>query len=132
MGPGHSRGDAVAWLPKERILFTGDLCVNWNFGNNLADIDGDHPNWLRALDRMAALQPQTVVVGHGDLGPAPVLAAQKAYISDLMEAVRAGIRAGKTADQLAAEIDMSKHKIGTDKDRNAVSVRAVHRQMIAR
>lgn len=132
MGPGHSRGDAVAWLPKEKILFAGDLCVNWNFGNNLADADGDHPNWLRALDRMAALQPQTVVVGHGDLGPAHVLAAQKAYISDLMDAVRAGIRNGKTADQLAAEVDMSKHKIGTDKDRNAASVRAVHRQITSR
>jgi cyclase len=132
MGPGHSRGDAVAWLPKEKILFTGDLCVNWTAGNNLADADGDHPNWLRALDRMAALQPQTVVVGHGDLGPANVLPAQKAYISDLMDAVRSGIRAGKSADQLAAEIDMSKHKIGSDKERNATSVRAVHRQMSAR
>jgi cyclase len=30
VGPRHSKGDSVAWLPKERILFTGDLCVNWD------------------------------------------------------------------------------------------------------
>ncbi len=33
LGVAHTHGDAVAWLPKERILFTGDACVNgpYNF-----------------------------------------------------------------------------------------------------
>ena len=38
MGPGHTLGDAIAYLPKEKILFTGDLCVNFA-GNNIADRD---------------------------------------------------------------------------------------------
>jgi glyoxylase-like metal-dependent hydrolase (beta-lactamase superfamily II) len=28
LGHGHTAGDAVAWLPKHKILFTGDACVN--------------------------------------------------------------------------------------------------------
>ena len=28
MGPAHSGGDGVAYLPREKILVTGDLCVN--------------------------------------------------------------------------------------------------------
>jgi cyclase len=126
VGPGHSKGDAVAWLPKERILFTGDLCVNWKFGNNVADADADHDNWLRALDTMASMKPATVVVGHGDLGSAPVLAAQKAYLGDMLDQVRKGVKAGKTADQLASGINLTQHKIGADKERNAASVRAIY------
>src|SRR5688572_1455011 len=37
VGPAHTIGDAVAFLPKEGILFTGDLCVNWRSGNNVGD-----------------------------------------------------------------------------------------------
>ena len=54
MGPAHTVGDAVAFLPHEGILFTGDLCVNWKSGNNMGDRDADHPNWVRALNELAA------------------------------------------------------------------------------
>ncbi|MFN7921775.1 MAG: MBL fold metallo-hydrolase [Bryobacteraceae bacterium] len=90
MGPGHSKGDAAAWLPKEKILFTGDLVVNWKSGNNAADADADHDNWLRALDRMAAMNPATVVVGHGELGGVAEIRAQHAYMADMVDTVRKG------------------------------------------
>jgi glyoxylase-like metal-dependent hydrolase (beta-lactamase superfamily II) len=130
--PGHSKGDAVAWLPKERIIFTGDLCVNWGYGNNVADADADHDNWLRALDTMTGMNPSLVVVGHGQPGPAPVLGAQKAYLADMISAVRTGIKAGKSADQAAADTDLTKHKIGGDKERNVASVKAVYRKLSGR
>jgi cyclase len=132
LGPGHSKGDAVAWLPKERIVFTGDLCVNWGSGNNVADADADHDNWLRALDTMAAMGPKTVVVGHGEPGPVGLLAAQKAYLADMLDQVRKGVGEGKSADQLVSEIDLTRHKIGSDKERNAVSVRAVYHKLAGR
>ena len=131
LGPGHSKGDAVAWLPKEKILFTGDLCVNWKYGNNVADADADYDNWLRALDTMAKMGPKTVVVGHGELGGVAVFGAQKAYLSDMVSQVRKGVKAGKSADQLAKSIDLTKHPIGSDAERNAASIRAVHRKVSA-
>lgn len=46
MGPAHSGGDGVAYLPREKILVTGDLCVNGNpWGNNVADANADY-KWL--------------------------------------------------------------------------------------
>jgi glyoxylase-like metal-dependent hydrolase (beta-lactamase superfamily II) len=128
-GPGHSKGDAVAWLPKEKILFTGDLCVNWGFGNNVADADADHDNWLKALEKMRQMAPKTVVVGHGDPGGPDVLIAQHKYLSEMLGKVRSGIQSGRTADQLAADIDLTSHKIGSNKERNAASVRAVYRKL---
>ena len=128
MGPGHSKGDAVAWLPKEKILFTGDLCVNWGFGNNAADADADHDHWLRALDRMAAMVPSTVVVGHGAIGGIAELRTQHAYMADMVDTVRRGIAAGQSEDQIA-QTDLTRHKIGADQARNTASLKAVYQKL---
>jgi cyclase len=128
MGPGHSKGDAVAWLPKERILFTGDMVVNWGSGNNAADIDADHDHWLQALNKMAALSPSIVVVGHGTLGGPADLRAQHAYLADMVDTVRQGIAAGKSEDEIA-QTDLTRHTIGAEKDRNIASLKAVYRKL---
>ncbi len=130
MGPAHSLGDAVAFLPKERLLITGDLCVNWTSGNNAGDRDADHANWIRALDTMAAWDVQTVIPGHGQLGTTATLRGQSAYLKDMLDQVRAGIQAGKSADQVANEVDLSKHTpFGASP--SAGAVRSVYRRLNA-
>lgn len=129
VGPGHSKGDAVAWLPKEKILFTGDLCVNWNSGNNMADADADHVNWVKALDTMAAWGPRMVVVGHGAIGDVSTLRGQGAYIGDMWKQVTEGKKKKKTADDLAKDIHLAKHQPWAgDAQRNAVAIRAMFRK----
>ena len=128
MGPAHSIGDAVAYLPKEKILMTGDLCVNWRSGNNVGDRDADHDNWVRALDKLAQWDVKIVVPGHGRLGTTETLRQQRAYLADMVDQVRAGIKASKTVDQLAQEIDLSRHgQFGAGSSAN--SVRAVYRKL---
>jgi cyclase len=130
VGPGHSKGDSIAYLPKEKILVTGDLCVTWSSGNNVADPDADHDNWVRALDRMSKLDAKIVIPGHGTPAGPEALRAQAGYLSDMISQVRSGKRAGKTADQLAAEIDLSKHgNFAADKQSNASSIRAMYRKL---
>ena len=130
LGPAHSRGDAVAYLPKEKILITGDLCVNWTWGNNMADPDADYDNWTRVLDDLTRWDVRTVVPGHGSLATVDTLRAQREYIADIVTQVRTGVRAKKTADQLIAEIDLSKHGyFGANAQQNAGSIRAVYRKV---
>jgi cyclase len=130
LGPAHSKGDAVAYLPKEKILITGDLCVNWTWGNNMADPDADYDNWTRVLDDLARWDVRTVVPGHGSLAAADTLLAQREYIADIVRQVRTGVRATKTADQLLAEIDLSRHgSFGANVQQNAGSIRAVYRKV---
>ena len=83
----------MAWLPKERILFAGDLCVN-QAGNNIADRDADPDNWLRALDAMALMDIGRLVPGHGPLGDLDTIRGQRAYLADLIGGVRAAIQKG--------------------------------------
>jgi cyclase len=130
VGPGHTIGDAVAYLPKDKILVTGDLCVNWPNGNNTGDRDADHENWIKALDQLSRWEVKTVVPGHGRVGAADILRGQRDYLAAIVEQVRAGIQAGKTLEALVREIDVSRHQPwAATPGANASAIRAVHRKL---
>jgi cyclase len=86
LGVAHTHGDAVAWLPKERILFTGDVCVNgpYNFVG-----DGDIGKWIATLDAAKKLDAQVVCTGHGPRSTRAVLQDQQAFFVALREQVGA-------------------------------------------
>ena len=112
MGPAHTGGDGVAWLPKEKILITGDLFVNGNpWGNNVGDPDVNYERWFNVLDTLASWKPLIVVPGHGELGSTENLKQQRLYLSDMYTQVKNGIKGGKNRDQLVNEIDLSKHPV---------------------
>ena len=130
VGPGHTLGDAIAWLPKERIIFTGDLCVNKRSGNNLADPDADPEGWLRALDGLMKFDIAQLVPGHGLLGDKQAIPGQRAYLQAIIDGVRAGIGRGETADRLVDSLDLSRHaEWGADRARNQAAVRAVYAKL---
>jgi glyoxylase-like metal-dependent hydrolase (beta-lactamase superfamily II) len=63
VGRGHTEGDIVAWLPRQRILFAGDLV---EAQAALYTGDAFHREWSTAtLDRVAAFGAQTLVGGRG-------------------------------------------------------------------
>jgi glyoxylase-like metal-dependent hydrolase (beta-lactamase superfamily II) len=133
VGPAHTKGDAVAYLPHEKILFVGDLAVNWTYGNNVSDVDADHANWVRVLDRLAGWDAAVVAPGHGELGTPAILKGQRAYLAEMLEKVQAGIAAGKTADQLSQEIDLTRHRpFGAEPQRTAGQVRSMFRRLSSR
>lgn len=128
---GHTLGDAVAYLPKEKILVTGDLCVNWTWGN-WSDVDSDYVKWINVLGKLAQWDVKTVLPGHGSPGTRKTLLGQRKYIADILQQVRAGVRAGKTAHQLVREIDLSKDgSWGANAVGNARFIRAVYRKVTA-
>jgi glyoxylase-like metal-dependent hydrolase (beta-lactamase superfamily II) len=61
LGRGNTAGDAVVYLPRERILITGDLLVRpIPFA-----YDVYFTEWLTVLDKLAAMDAQLVIPGHG-------------------------------------------------------------------
>jgi cyclase len=75
-GVGHTHGDGFAWLPNERILFTGDAVLNGPF--NFLD-DGDSAAWIDTIASAQKLGATIVAPGHGPSGDARVLEAQRQY-----------------------------------------------------
>jgi glyoxylase-like metal-dependent hydrolase (beta-lactamase superfamily II) len=62
VGAGHTRGDTIAWLPSEKVLFSGDL-VEFNAGIYAGDAQLEE--WPATLDRLRALRPEKLVPGRG-------------------------------------------------------------------
>jgi glyoxylase-like metal-dependent hydrolase (beta-lactamase superfamily II) len=107
-GLAHTAGDQVAWLPDERILFTGDLAEErifpifpW-FPPQDATIDA--ARWAQILSEVASWNPAIVVPGHGDVGGVEIVNAVRDYIADLGQRVAQERKAGKGADAIVADL----------------------------
>jgi glyoxylase-like metal-dependent hydrolase (beta-lactamase superfamily II) len=96
LGRGHTKGDTVAWLPDQRILFSGDLV---EFDATPYAGDAYFSDWPKTLDRIGALQPRALVPGRGAALTTPEavtqgLAGTRAFVTDVYESVKAGVDAG--------------------------------------
>ena len=105
LGRGHTKGDTVAWIPSEKILFSGDLV---EFDATPYAGDAYFKDWPQTLDNLAALKPEKLVPGRGaSLQTAEQvqagLSGTRDFISDLYESVQAGAAAGKELRQVYEE-----------------------------
>ncbi len=106
-GHAHTAGDAIAWLPKHKIAFTGDACVNGAFNYTG---DSNTESWIRVLSEFAKLEPKVVCPGHGEMANADLIATQKRYFVELRQVVQKAIDAGKTLDEIKQLVDIPFYK----------------------
>ena len=103
-GRGHTDTDVVVFLPKERIVCTGDLMesVISYMGDAYAE------EWPATLDRLMELDFDTVMPGHGVVfkGKTRIQEFQR-YVRDLLKQATALKKAGVPADTAAQRIDMT-------------------------
>jgi glyoxylase-like metal-dependent hydrolase (beta-lactamase superfamily II) len=106
LGRGHTAGDVVVFLPRERVVGSGD------FFNGYIGYMGDAyvDEWADSLDRLAQLDFETVVPGHGApfTGKARIPLVQ-ACLRDLWRQAVALRRAGVPAEEAAPRIDLRAH-----------------------
>ena len=95
VGAGHTRGDTIAWLPSEKVLFSGDL-VEFNAGIYAGDAQLEE--WPATLDRLRALGPQKLVPGRGPALMTPAECEQGiAFTQDFVRALYACGKEGAAA-----------------------------------
>ena len=105
LGRGHTKGDTVAWLPEQKILFSGDLV---EFDATPYCGDAYFQDWPQTLDNIAALKPRALVPGRGAALTTPEdvaagLAGTRAFVSDVWASVKAGVAAGKDLNAVYKE-----------------------------
>jgi glyoxylase-like metal-dependent hydrolase (beta-lactamase superfamily II) len=62
-GPGHTRGDTIAWVEEEKVLFSGDL-VEFNAGVYTGDAHLEE--WPATLESLRSLGAEALVPGRGE------------------------------------------------------------------
>ena len=97
-GWAHTKGDGFAWLPKEGILCTGDAATNGPY-NYLGD--AHIANWPAVMKGALGLKPKHVLPGHGPAGGKEILEGEMAFMQELNALVEAGVKAGKTPEEIA-------------------------------
>jgi len=130
LGHAHTAGDAVAWLPKHEILFTGDACVNGAFNYTG---DSNTESWVAVLGAMEELGPKQIAPGHGELGAKDLIATQRRYFVELRTAIHKAIAAGKTLDEIKQTIDLPFYKewTGVEAKTRIENIEHVHRELTA-
>ncbi len=112
LGHAHTSGDSVAYLPKHKILCTGDACVNGAF-NYMGH--SSSASWIKVLDKQQAFDVNIIVPGHGALAGKDVVARQKRYFVELWQQIKKGIDDGKKLDEIPGLLDMAWYKDWTGK-----------------
>ena len=102
LGPGHTGGDTVVWVPSEKVLFSGDL-VEYEAGIYTGDAHLEE--WPQTLEKLRALKPRALVPGRGPALKTPG-ASDKAirYTQDFVRGLYASARRGVAARKNLKEV----------------------------
>jgi glyoxylase-like metal-dependent hydrolase (beta-lactamase superfamily II) len=105
LGRGHSKGDAIAYLPDCGVLFSGDLVEE---GATPYCGDAYFADWPNTLARLRDVGARALVPGRGAalVGHDAVegsIASTRRFLTDLAAIVRAGVAGKQSLKQIYAE-----------------------------
>lgn len=126
VGPAHTRGDTLVYVPGDKVVFTGDILF----------IEG-HPiiwagpvgNWLRACDRILAMDVETIVPGHGPITDKQGVRDLKGYFEYIYEEARKRYEAGMSVADAARDIPLERYRDWSEAERMAVNVASIYREL---
>lgn len=125
VGPAHTAGDVLAYVPGDRVVYTGDILF----------VEG-HPiiwagpvaNWVKACQLMLDLDVDTVVPGHGPITDKAGVAAVKGYLEYITREARKRYDAGMPIAEAAQDISLADYSSWGDAERIAVNVASLYRE----
>ncbi|MFJ3664680.1 MBL fold metallo-hydrolase [Streptomyces sp. NPDC090119] len=112
--PAHTDNDSVVWIAERRVLFSGDLLFN---GGTPFVMQGSVAGALAALDRLTALEPETIVPGHGPVCGPEVIDAERGYLRFVQQTAAEGRAAGVSPLEAALGTDLGEYADLLDPER---------------
>jgi glyoxylase-like metal-dependent hydrolase (beta-lactamase superfamily II) len=132
-GAGHTNGDAFVYFPALRVLQTGDIFA-WKDGPRIDRANGGSGvQWPQTLAKALATvkNVDTVVPGHSPLMKLQDLQEYQRYTADLLTAVQAARKAGKSVDDAAASINLTDKYKGYKSERVKQAVQDIYDELNA-
>jgi cyclase len=99
--PAHTVDDTLVYLPREKVLFAGDIA--FYYVTPLA-FQGHISGWIKAVDRIASMDVETIVPGHGPVGSKAELREMRDYLALVRREAKRCFEAGLTEVEAAREI----------------------------
>jgi cyclase len=102
VGPCHQVGDTIVHVPTEGVLFAGDVIFRQSTPMGWT---GSYEKWFKALDRIAELNPKTIVPGHGPICGIEVVKDLRAYLQYVRDESKKHFDNGLTSLEAAEQIE---------------------------
>jgi glyoxylase-like metal-dependent hydrolase (beta-lactamase superfamily II) len=128
VGPAHTRGDVLVYVPADRTVFTGDILFN---GGHPAIWAGPVSNWIAACERMLAWDLETVVPGHGPITDKNGIREMRDYLAYLLAESARCRDAGMSFEQAVERISLDRWANWGESERICVNVHACYRELEA-
>jgi glyoxylase-like metal-dependent hydrolase (beta-lactamase superfamily II) len=98
IGKGHSKGDTIAWMPQQKVLFSGDLVEE---GTTPYCGDAYLREWPETLEKLRRFGAEKLVPGRGDAmmtaaASDAAIAATAGFLRDMRRSVEEGVKAGRS------------------------------------
>lgn len=108
LGRGHTDGDLVVHLPEERLIMAGDLFAGGNPSLRLVDYNGGGSflEWSATLERVLALDFDTVIPGHREVTDRAALQDALDEVVAIQDLVREMNNAGRSPEDIQAAVTM--------------------------
>jgi cyclase len=126
VGPAHTLGDTLVYIPADRVVFTADILF---IGGHPIIWAGPTSNWLRACDRILAMDVETIVPGHGPITDKKGVVEVKGYLEYIYQEARKRYEAGMSAQEAARDINLDRYATWTDGERIATNVASIFREL---
>jgi glyoxylase-like metal-dependent hydrolase (beta-lactamase superfamily II) len=125
LGPAHTNGDAIAYVPDADAVFTGDILFIEGTPLMWA---GPISNWIAACDKIVELRPTTIVPGHGPVTDASGVKDVQRYLTYIKDEARQRFDAGMDDETAADDIDLADFRDWGDPERIAANVANLYRE----
>jgi cyclase len=126
VGPAHTAGDVIAYVPSNRVVYTGDIL--FIEGTPIAWA-GPVSNWIKACDLIMALDAEAIVPGHGPITDRAGVKKMQDYLVYVDSEARKRHSAGMTAWEAAQDIKLGEFSKWLDAERIAVTVDTIYREI---
>ena len=125
VGPAHTRGDVLAYIPGDRTIFTGDILF---VGTHPVMWDGPIGNWRKACDMILSLDVDIVVPGHGPITDKAGVRSFRGYLDYVEAEARTRFDAGVDEWEAAQDISLAEYDSWLDAERIYANVAALYRE----
>ena len=129
LGPGHGRALSALVIRPENVAFVVDaVSVKRLFYRDFPNANVAH--WMDQVAKVQSLDFETLVGGHGIVGVKSDADDGMAYLQQLRTQVLAGLKAGKTPEELSESVTMAEYKDwGSYKQWRALNVQGMARHL---
>lgn len=125
LGPAHQVGDVIVHVPSEGVVFAGDLLFNQSTPMGWV---GSYQQFSDALDRLIALDPKTIVPGHGPVCGIDAVHDEQAYFQHVYDESKKCFDQGLTSKQAAVRIDLGRYAEWKAPARLVINVERAYRE----